>query len=129
MVSRIFQRSNALRRNTIYSMENAILGDCTVNGTEKSNLSSGSTIDCAISVNYISPYCRLHFSLVHFVLKRFCSPQSTIQRSQLNSFVRKACCENKLKSTLLKVIFKLLIYSRCEMSVSRFRLSTGHAFT
>ena len=58
------------------------------------------TIDCAISVKCISPYCRLYFSLVHLVLNRSCSPQ-TRQRLQLKSSVRKAYCESKMKSTLL----------------------------
>ena len=39
------------------------------------------TIDCAI-LKCIFPYCRLHFSLVHMVVKRSCSPHTKADRDR-----------------------------------------------
>ena len=69
---------------------------------------------CAISLKSISPHCRVHFSLPQsaFLLTAFglkkilLTTYQTRQRSQLKSSVRKAYCESKMKSTLLKVIFE-----------------------
>ena len=37
---------------------------------------------CAISLKCISPYCRVHFSLLHLVFKRSCSPHTKPDRDR-----------------------------------------------
>ena len=81
---------------------------------------------CCHWIDCVSPYLlcnllKMHFSLLQnaFLLTGFglekiqLTTYQTRQRSQLKSSVRKACCESKMKSILLKVIFKFWPLQNC----------------
>ena len=73
------------------------------------------TIVCEISLECISPYCILHFSLVHLVHKKSCSPATTYQTRQRlhlkSSLSKKLIAKAKMKQTLLHIIFQSIFQS------------------
>ena len=76
--------------------------------------------NCICLYLWLYDLLKMHFSLLWsaFLLSAFClekillTANQTRQRSQLKSSVRKAYRERKMKSTLLKVIFKLCTTSK-----------------